>query len=636
MCGIAGAFQQADGKIIAAKMMERLGHRGPDACGIREFVSPDCVAHLAHLRLSIIDLTAAADQPFSKGDLTMSYNGEVYNYREIRAELHSQGVEFRTESDTEVVLEAWRAWGPSGLLKLRGMFAFAVFDEQAKTMTLVRDRFGIKPMYVHPRGEGVVFASELKAIISTIGSELTVDPLGMVASTLYYWVPPGMDVVRGVSSLPAGTWTTFHRDGSTESGRFWDPASAASAAAGRTVDLAATIADSVDAHLVADVPVAVLLSGGLDSSLVAAIAAQDGPSMNAYTIRFRDVDQKMEAMPDDARYARIVARDLGLPLEEIELNPQVAELLPRLVDILDEPIGDPAAINTLLMCDAARESGAKVVLSGMGADELFGGYRKHLACRISHTYRRVPEALRHHVVAPTVARLPVAMSGRGIRTTRWAKRFLSFAELPEEAAFRRSYTLYDSADLLALLHPDLVPTVDEVFEAHRVVYDDNSLDDHVNRMCLADTRMFMQGLNLTYTDRASMAASVEVRVPFVDPEVFDAAFSVRGRAKIHGRTQKYTLKQAARQWLSDEIIDRPKSSFGAPIRSWVSNDLGEMIDDVLLNGDLVSSGFLVSSTIQQMIADHRSGQADHAKEIWQLLTLELWHRSMTSAGVGAA
>ncbi len=390
-------------------------------------------------------------------------------------------------------------------------------------------------------------------------------------------------------------------------------------------------------HLVSDVPVAAFLSGGLDSSIVTALATHQDPSLEAYTIAFRGQDQKLEAMPDDAHYARKMAAHLGITLHEIEIAPDIVDLLPRMVDILDEPIGDPAAINTLLMCDAARASGVKVLLSGMGADELFGGYRKHLANLLSARYRKVPRPLRTGVIAPLVERMPVVAGGRGIRTVRWAQRFLSFAELGEEEAFRRSYTLHGRDDLLGLLDPELAGSIDGVLDSHRAVYaDDAGLTDHVNRMCLADSRMFLQGLNLAYTDRASMAASTEVRVPFVDPVVFEAAFSLSGKDKIHGRVQKAALKTAARAWVPDEIIDRPKASFGVPLRAWVTNDLGTLIDDLLVPGELVATGFLQPEPLSRLIADQRSGRRDNSKQIWQLLSLELWYRNARGAGVAAA
>jgi len=231
--------------------------------------------------------------------------------------------------------------------------------------------------------------------------------------------------------------------------------------------------------------------------------------------------------------------------------------------------------------------------------------------------------------------MPVVVAGRGIRSARWAQRFLTFAELEEEAAFRRSYTLFDRDELVELLDPTLASTVDDVLGEHARVYADTDLDDHVNRMCLADSRLFMAGLNLTYTDRASMAASCEVRVPFVDPRVFEAAFAIPGDQKIRGRVQKAPLKDAARAWLPDAVIDRPKASFGAPLRAWVTHDLAEMIDDTLVRGELIGSGFIRDAPLLRMIEEQRTGRRDWSKQLWELLTLETWYRNARSAGVGA-
>ena len=625
---------QADGKVVVATMIERLEHRGPDASGMVELVQPDSSVVLAHRRLSIIDLSAAADQPFAKGDLTLTYNGELYNYRELRAELEGRGARFRTASDTEVVLEAWRAWGVEALSRFRGMFAFAVHDRATGSLTLARDPFGIKPLYTMRRGSGVVFASELKAIATALGPELAVDPAGMIASTLYYWLPPDREAIRGVDKLPAGTWARYDRDGGVCRGTYWDAASVAlDASAGPRRDIVDAVESSVAAHLVSDVPVSAFLSGGLDSSIVTALAQRGDADLTAYTISFRAEDHRLEAMPDDAHYARRMAAHLGIPLHEIEIRPDIVDLLPRMVDILDEPIGDPAALNTYLMCRAARDAGVKVLLSGMGADELFGGYRRHLACLLAEHYQRVPAPVRSRVVEPLVTSLPVHVGGRGLRTVRWAQRFLTFAELPEEEAYRRSYTLHDTQELAELLDPSLAGQVHQVVAGHRDIYDDTHLPDRVARMCLADTRLFLPGLNLAYTDRASMAASTEVRVPFVDTEVFKAAFSLTSSERIRGRTQKAALKDAARRWIPDEIIDRPKGSFGAPLRAWVGHDLRDYVEDVLVRGDLVGNGFLRRDALSRMIEDHGSGRRDLSKQVWQLLTLELWYRNTRAQGV---
>jgi asparagine synthase (glutamine-hydrolysing) len=396
--------------------------------------------------------------------------------------------------------------------------------------------------------------------------------------------------------------------------------------------LRAVIKESVDAHLVSDVPVSSFLSGGLDSSIVTVLAKQADSAVDAYTITFRPEDHRLEAMPDDAVYARKVAARFGIELHEIEASPNIADLLPRIVDVLDEPVGDPAAINTLLMCEAARDAGVKVVLSGMGADELFGGYRKHLACLLAARYRHLPSVVRG-LVRRTADHVPVVVGGRGLRYVRWGKRFLTFCDLPEAAAFRRSYTLYDPPELAALLSPDLRSCVAEVVADHDAIYNDTTLDDPVDRMCLTDARLFLPGLNLAYTDRASMAASVEVRVPFVDPVVVKAAFSLPGPTKIRGRTTKAALKEAAAAWLPAEIVHRPKASFTVPLRAWISHDLAALVDDVLLSGELVGRGFLQEAPLRRLVEEERSGREDRSKQIWQLLTLELWCQQAAASGV---
>jgi asparagine synthase (glutamine-hydrolysing) len=636
VCGIAGCYQQPDGQKLVDIMTDRIAHRGPDASGSWKHEDDRVTVHLGHRRLSIIDLSATADQPLSKDGLTLVYNGELYNYRTLRAELVVRGVRFVTESDTEVVLEAWRYWGPEALLRFRGMFAFALLDDRTGELVLARDPLGIKPLYYLRRGDGIVFASELKALVAAVGSELRMEPGALVASMLYYWLPEQRCAIDGVHKLPGGSWARLRPDGAFSVQSYWRVSDvAAEAAAGPAADLGPVIEESVTAHLVADVPVSSFLSGGLDSSIVTVLAHQANYEIDAYTITFRPEDQRLEAMPDDAVYARKVAAGFGIRLHEIEISPDIVDLLPRIVDVLDEPIGDPAAINTLLMCRAARERGVKVILSGMGADELFGGYRKHLACVLASNYNRLPTGLRHGVVQPAVDRLPVSAAGRGLRYARWAKRFLTFAELPEEPRFRRSYTLYDPAELAALMSPDLACHVERVIEEHRDVYHDNSLEDEVNRMCLADARMFLPGLNLNYTDRASMAASVEVRVPFVDPVVARAAFSIGGSAKIRGRQGKVALKEAALSWLPREIAYRPKASFSAPLRAWVRGDLQEVINDVLVGGELVQSGMIRQDALLRLVQEENDGREDRSKQIWQLLTLELWYRNARSLGVAA-
>ncbi|MFJ9174588.1 asparagine synthase (glutamine-hydrolyzing) [Streptomyces sp. NPDC102360] len=634
MCGIAGTYRWPDGKVVTDRLTDTLAHRGPDGAGRYGHPVGDGEVQLGHRRLSIIDLSETGAQPMVSDGLALTYNGELYNAPELRAELEAGGARFRGTSDTEVLLEAWRRWGTDCLPRLRGMFAFGIFDERTGELVLARDQLGIKPLFLLRRGGGLVFASELKALATATGGKLEVDNAALVASLLYYWVPDSRCAYREAEKLPPGSWIRFRPDGGVERGRYWNLKDVAAegrerARSGEQPDLAAIVEESTKRHLMSDVPVATFLSGGLDSSYLTAIAARQQPGISAYTIGFRAEDAKFEAMPDDLRYARQVAQRYGVDLHEIEIAPNVLDLLPQMTYSLDEPIGDPAAINTYLICQAAREAGVKVMLSGMGADELFAGYRKHLANLIALRYQRVPRPLRRGVSA-AVDRLPVATSRRGLRSVRFAKRFLSFAELPEETAFRRSYTMYDQEELLALLNPDLAPAVDDVLTEHADIYEDNDLDDFVNRMCLADARMFLPGLNLAYTDRSSMAASTEVRVPYVDVEVVKAAFAFPGDRKIVGRQSKAVLKEAATSILPKEIVHRPKGLFSAPLRAWMSRDLAPLVREVINDGELVRSGFLRRDALRRLAAEDAAGHSDHSKHLWHVLTLEYWYRDATS------
>ncbi|MEW2507875.1 asparagine synthase (glutamine-hydrolyzing) [Amycolatopsis sp. CA-161197] len=637
MCGIAGAYHWPDGGPLTDRLTKCLAHRGPDGSGRYDHRAGAGEVHFGHRRLSIVDLSETGAQPMVAEGLALTYNGELYNAPELRAELEGKGVRFRGTSDTEVLLRAWREWGVDCLPRLRGMFAFGVFDERTGELTLVRDQLGIKPLFFVQRNGGVAFSSELKALATELGGTLEVDKAALIASLLYYWVPDSRCAYREVEKLQPGTWVRFRPDGTSERGAYWSLRQVAEEgeAYRGDVDLHQVIADSTSKHLLSDVPVATFLSGGLDSSYLTALAARRQPGISAYTIGFRAEDAKFEAMPDDLKYARIVAKQFGVDLHEIEIAPQVLDLLPRMTYHLDEPIGDPAAINSFLICSAAREAGVKVMLSGMGADEMFAGYRKHYANQLALRYQRVPGLVRKPIET-VVDRLPVASASRGYRTVRFAKRFLSFAELPEETAFRRSYTMYDRGELLDLVNPDLAADVDDVLTEHADTYHDQHLRDYVNRMCLADTRMFLPGLNLTYTDRSTMAASTEVRTPFVDVEVVKAAFRVPGNKKIVGRQGKAALKEAALAILPKEIVYRPKGLFSAPLRAWMSRDLAPLVREVVNEGVLVESGFLQREALQKLVAEDAAGQQDRAKHLWHVLTLEYWYRAASSTAISSS
>ena len=515
-----------------------LDHRGPDEEGAFSYADERVDVHFAHRRLSIIDLQHG-QQPLVKHPFVLCYNGELYNFREIRAELAAGGARFSTTSDTEVVLEAWRRWGPGCLKRFRGMFAFAVLDQSTGSLFLARDQFGIKPLHFIRRKDGVVFASELKALVSTFGSELHMLPEALVASMLYYWVPDQMCSVKGVEKLQPGTWAEFRPDGTHRVERYWDvveEASAAQEAALRPPGGRRRLGTRPPRRRRPGLELPLRWTRLEHRDRAGQAGQSSDRRLHHHLPGRRTIGSKPCRMTlSTPGRSRSVT---GSTCTRSRSSPTWSGLLPRMVDILDEPIGDPAAINTLLMSEAARDAGVKVLLSGMGADELFGGYRKHVACMLAGRYRELPGFV-HRSTNGVVERLPVDRGGarpslrpmgQAIRDVRRAARGGGVSEELQPVRARRAGGVPEPRFAARRRHV--------IVEQHLQVYEDNHLSDRVNRMCLADTRMFLPGLNLTYTDRASMAASTEVRVPFVDPVVFRAAFSLSGKDKVSGQNGK--------------------------------------------------------------------------------------------------
>ncbi|MCH8234456.1 MAG: asparagine synthase (glutamine-hydrolyzing) [Bacteroidetes bacterium] len=621
MCGIAG-FLNYDYRHDYFRKVNRIQiHRGPDHQGTW-FAGP---VALFHQRLSIIDLSEKANQPFEKEGLVIIYNGEIYNYPELRKELkESRGINFITHSDTEVILELYRIHGEGCLRLLRGMYAFAIVDIQKKSLFLARDPLGIKPLFYASQGEKFAFASELKTLVSSPDFSKKINTYALAGSMNYLWVPGNDCIFGGCNKLPAGHFLKADHNGNTQIQQYYQPDT-------RIEDydeeelidlLDHQISDSVNKHMVADVPVSAFLSGGLDSSLISVLARNKGP-LTTYTIKIAGKDKKAEQMPDDSLFARKVAKKFDLDHHEIEISPEITRELPHIIYHLDEPLGDPAAINTYLICKAAKENGSKVLLSGMGADELFFGYRRQKALLLALKYRKIPKSIRK-IVSSGLQYMPVKIGNRGIKPVRWAKRFESFANLPEPDAYMRSYSYYDEDALDSLFVEDMSNEINQLYNDHRQIFHSLSDKDVINRMCYTDMQMFMQGLNLTYTDRASMAASVEVRVPFIDTHVVKLAMSIPGEMKFKKQESKYILKKVAERYLPHEVVYRPKASFGAPIRSWISGDLREMVDDLLSEENSKKRGIFNPIFVKDLIKSDRNGSKDNAYQIYHLLTIELW------------
>lgn len=628
MCGIAGFVNFPDPEELIGIANREQAHRGPDSQkGWRE----NNVA-FAHQRLSIIDLAERSDQPFIKDGLVIVFNGEIYNYRELRQQLQKDdpSIVFRTTSDTEVLLECFRRKRERCLADLTGMFAFAIYDQADKSLFIARDHFGIKPVFYTFIGRQLAFSSELKTLVRVPGFKKTIDRLSLAGAMNYLWIPGNRTMFEGCFKLPPAhymkldTTATELRPGITA---YWQPDTTVLHTDEQETLQALTncMELSVQRHMIADVPVSSFLSGGLDSSLISVMAAKTGARLSTYTIGTSEKDKKIEKMPADEKYARKLADAQGFDHHEIRLQPDIIKDLPAMVHTLDEPIGDPAALNTYLICKAAREKGVKVLLSGMGADEIFFGYRRQKATLLAARYQRIPSFLRKPLEA-VASILPVKAFGKGIRVVRWTKRFLSFAGLSPEEAYMRSYSYYDEKELQQLFREDIRNEYEQLRQQHKLLYAGNTYTDDINKMCYTDVHLFMTGLNLTYTDRASMAASVEVRVPFIDREVVQLALRTAGSLKFKDGQQKYILKKMAEKYLPSDIIYRPKASFGAPIRSWISHDLKDLIDELLSEGQVQKRGLFNYSYVKQLIDEDRKGIADHAYRLYQLITVELWLR----------
>jgi asparagine synthase (glutamine-hydrolysing) len=626
MCGIAG-FYGFDNKEELAEMANKVQqHRGPDYQG----TWGDGVVEFAHQRLSIIDLSKSANQPFVKNGLVIVFNGEIYNYKQLKDSLiKKHGIEFRTSSDTEVVLEYYRLYGTDCLNHFIGMFAFAIYNEKTQHTFIARDHFGIKPIFFTKIGKNFAFASELKTLAEINGFDKDINIDALVQSINYLWIPDGKTMFKNCFKLPAAHFMILDDNFNYEISEYWklEDKTLNDVSEKDVVDkLTKLFEDSIERHMVADVPVSAFLSGGLDSSLICASTTNYSDNLSTYTIGTSSEDKKVEQMPEDEKYAKVVADKFNFNHNELIVQPDILNILPQIVRTLDEPIGDAAAINTYLICKAARDNGVKVLLSGMGADEIFFGYRRQKATLIAKRYKSLPKTIRS-IIGFSVGKLPVKLFGHGLKYSRWAKRFISFANLKDDEAYRMSYSYYPPESLKHLFKDKYNREIDQMIKDHNQLFTKSFENDIHNQMCNTDIKMFMNGLNLTYSDRASMMASVEVRVPYIDKEIIEYAMQIPGKYKYKNGKSKYILKKVAEKYLPKDIIYRPKASFGVPLRSWISGELKPLVDELLSKENILKRGIFDFNIVKDLIRKDRLGYEDNAQKIYQLLTLELWFRS---------
>ncbi len=608
-----------------AKMSAIMRHRGPDAHDQVWFPEHQC--GLAHNRLSIIDLTAAGAQPMSTRDGRhwIVFNGEIYNYLELRRELEARGCEFHSTSDTEVLLHALVQWGEGCVSRLNGMFAFAWFDRTTGRLVLARDHLGIKPCYYIESGGGLMFASEVKALLQVPSVRAERDDEAMRNPSRFLLSPD--TGFKNIRKLPPAHIMTWHA-GRVESRCYWrlQPTETLVDEAEAVEKIGELVERAVEMQMISDRPIGAFLSGGLDSSLICALMRRHTSStIDTFTIRFASRDQRFEQTSDDAVYARRVANEFGFRLHEFEIQPDIASLLPLMVWHMDEPLSDPAAVNTYLISRQARDMGIIVLLNGVGGDEIFGGYRKHLACLRAEDYTRWCPSWMRSAVGGVVGSLPVASSSRGFPLVRMAKRFLGYASLPPAERYLSS-DLSLTPERFSELFAGADYRSTAFWQRQRSLMEGNGAS-YLTRMCLNDTNVFLPEHNLTYSDKASMAASIETRPPLVDKDVATAMFEAAPDLRIHHGVQKHLLKLIGVKHLPRDVVHRPKASFNSPLRAWIRGPLRPLVDDLLSESQVKSRGMLDPKTVRRWVEEDRAGREDHSMWLWTLLTWEIWHRT---------
>jgi asparagine synthase (glutamine-hydrolysing) len=641
MCGISGLVNCGDTEVLA-RMTSIQSHRGPDDSGLWEQRFPDGgYVGLGSRRLAIIDLSPGGHMPMCNEDRSVwiTYNGEIYNFAELRRELESKGHRFASDSDTEVVVHLYEEEGPDCVKRLNGMFAFAISDLRSGTPTLflARDHFGVKPLYYFHQSDRLAFASEIKALLEVPGIEAELDPESLHQYLTFLWVPDPKTMFRGIYKLPAGHYAIF-RSGELDIRQYWDlsfpSAEATYPRDGRelTEEVRDRFARSVRAQMVSDVPLGAFLSAGLDSSsIVAMMSRATQQPVRTYTVTFPEKYRVGETALDDPEVASRLARRLGCENHRIMVEPEVATLLPKLIWHMDEPAADPAIIPAYLVCREARKQ-ATVLLSGVGGDELFAGYRKHVAHYWAQAYRKVPSGLRGMIEAGLGA-LPGFRGSFVKGNVRLAKKMARSASLAPADRFIMNCTYLDAEQKAALYTPELWDEVrfSDSAVRHHAAFGQVSGADFLNQMLYLDTKIFMVSLNLTYNDKMSMASSVEVRVPFLDRELAEfVAWNVPPKLKLRGFLRpetKHIFRAAMRDVLPPEVLRQPKAGFAAPVDYWLAHDLKEMVDDLLSENEIRRRGLFRPEQVRRFVNEHRGGKQDWSMQIWQFLTLELWMRT---------
>jgi asparagine synthase (glutamine-hydrolysing) len=631
MCGIAGQLN-FDGRPVELARLEsmatRLAHRGPDGSGVRAFG----VAGLAHRRLKIIDLTDAARQPMANEDASvwMIYNGEIYNYKELRVELERTGHRFASDTDSEVIVHGYEQWGLDCLHHFNGMFAFALWDQRRQRLWLVRDRLGVKPLFYALGPSGVTFGSEVKAVLDNPSVDRALDYEALAYYLALNYLPAPFTLFKQIRQLEPGQQLLAGADGAVQLSNYWDlkfdndPAPKSEAAWRDELD--ALMDDSVRIRLRSDVPFGLFLSGGVDSSGVASWMSRhlDTP-VQAFTASFR------EDSYNELRYARLAATATGARLHEHLIDADAALLLPKIVAHAEEPSADSSMVAVYHLARFARQH-VTMVLSGDGADDMLAGYETHQAYYAQRAYHALPRLLRQGVIRPIVESLPASYEKVSVESR--LKRFVAAGELDWQAAHASWRVIFSPAERRRLLSPIATePGANaDAVDLYKAWFKRTNARDPLNQMLYVDTMLYLPADMLVKIDRMTMAHGLEAREPYLDYRVVELCARMPASLKLHRlRHKKHILKQVLRGRVPDDVLFRRKQGFNVPKAHWIRSGLRDFVNDVLSPSRVRAMHVLDPAVVGEVVDRHFTGKQDRSHEIWSLLVLSLWFDQFAAA-----
>lgn len=640
VCGICGLINIGDEDTLF-RMVDAIRHRGPDDSGIFCSTLLDGrFVGLGNARLSIIDLSPAGHMPMANEDETvwMTYNGEIYNHIELRKELVSKGHLFKSNTDTEAIIHLYEEYGTACFAKLNGIFSIAIWDKNKEALILARDSFGVKPLYYHASGNRISFSSEIRSLLLIPGFKGKANYKALNTFLTLLWMPGEETLFEGVKKLLPGHYAVL-RDGAFISKQYVDVEFPNNGSRdyqkGKALYEKCTyhVEEAVKRQMISDVPTGAFLSAGLDSSTIVRFMAKNtNDHIETYTIGFPGKYYKGQKTLDDVNVAHKTARRFDCSHHEIIVEPSVMDLLPKLIWYMEEPVADPAIIMAYCVCKEASKS-STVLLSGLGGDELFGGYRKYVAYYLARTYQKMPRSIRSGMLEPLINSMPAMMGTSQMDWVRLIKKMARSGSLPFESRFLMdsTYLAKDEVDEIFSEEMRKLTEHNDPFSFHKSCFERISSADPLHQMQYVDMKTFMVDLNLLYTDKMSMANSVEVRVPFLDRELVDFVVKeVPPSEKVRMECLKYSTKSILRKIMKEElppeVNKHPKAGFGAPINYWLKDDLRPVIEELLSKKAIIERGIFNYEVVKKMKDEYFKGRRDWSMQIWTLLVLELWQR----------